>query len=905
MTRLLRAFARPSCAPRPARNRRRKLAVENLEDRTTPTTFTVRNTNDSGTDSLRDAIAASVAAAGTDVIDFDPTVFNTPRTISLLTALPTITLAGGDLTITGPGANLLTVRRDLSVASGTLFRLFNSTATNLTMSGMTVTGARNNADGGALQAGASAGTVILNGMVFTDNQTTTDGGAVGVVSGTFLQVSNSTISGNLAGAKGGGIYHFGNGSLLLENSTLSGNRAASTVGGGALYLFSNPSATPPAGFTPNTFLVRNSTISGNTASAGAGGGILWTSGSATGNLVIQNSTLTGNTAQTTGGGIGMTSTAGGALKLENSTVVGNTANGVGGGGVARLSTTVNTLTLSNSIVSNNTNATRPDITVGATGTTIAANFSAIGNTTGLTITGANNLAPGTNLQLGTLGNYGGTTRTLSPAAGSPLINAGSDALIPVGITTDQRGGAFARSVGGAVDIGAVESQAPFIPVASGSGATQFDAGGTSYTFTVVYSDPTGTVNEIDTTSVINNHTAVRVIAPDGTVLPATFVSIDDPAVGSPRTVTYSITPPGGSWDRPDTGTYTIEVVAGQVFDTEGTPVQAGPIGTFQALILNLTVLNDADSGFGSLRQTIGDSMLDPGPNTITFDPSFFNTQRNINLQTALPQFTAGGGPVTITGPGAALLNVRRDPALPAGTTFRLFDSLAPSLTMTNFTVSGARSTVDGGALQAGATGTTVTLDGMVFSDNQVSSNNDGGAIRINGGAFLTLRNSTLSGNTAAKAGGAIYFFSGGSLLMENSTISGNTASSTGSNYGGGGLYFWGTASTTPPAGFVPGSLVIRNSTIANNTAASSGGGVLLINLTGNLLVQNSTIVGNTANNTAAGQGGGGIARTTGAGSITATNSIVSGNTNANGADILSTGTVTSTSARSAAPPDSR
>lgn len=58
--------------------------------------------------------------------------------------------------------------------------------------------------------------------------------------------------------------------------------------------------------------------------------------------------------------------------------------------------------------------------------------------------------------LGPLANNGGPTLTMAPLPGSPAINAGDAALTgaPYYLTTDQRG--FPRSVGGKVDIGAVE-----------------------------------------------------------------------------------------------------------------------------------------------------------------------------------------------------------------------------------------------------------------------------------------------------------------------------------------------------------------------------------------------------------------------------------------------------------------
>src|SRR5205085_5761737 len=116
----------------PARRRFRP-RLSALEGRLAPATFTVVNLNDAGAGSLRDAITQANAAAGADVITFSPAIFNVPRTINLLTVLPTV---GDALTLTGPGANLLTVRRDPAAAPFHIFQL--NAATSL--SGLTVTG---------------------------------------------------------------------------------------------------------------------------------------------------------------------------------------------------------------------------------------------------------------------------------------------------------------------------------------------------------------------------------------------------------------------------------------------------------------------------------------------------------------------------------------------------------------------------------------------------------------------------------------------------------------------------------------------------------------------------------------------------------------------------------------------
>src|SRR5207302_9464596 len=127
----------------------------------------------------------------------------------------------------------------------------------------------------------------------------------------------------------------------------------------------------------------------------------------------------------------------------------------GGGGIGRTSTGVATVTIQNSVVAGNTNTVGPDIVTGASGSTVNVTNSAIGSNTGFTYgTNTANIAAGTDLKLAPLANWGGTTKTVSLLPGSPLIDAGNNALIPVGITADQRGGAFTRT-SGTVDIGAL------------------------------------------------------------------------------------------------------------------------------------------------------------------------------------------------------------------------------------------------------------------------------------------------------------------------------------------------------------------------------------------------------------------------------------------------------------------
>src|SRR5262249_47959605 len=84
--------ARPVTRPIRKAPPRARLGVEGLEDRTVPSTFTVVNTLDDGSEgSLRWAVGQANSTAGADTINFDRSVFSTPQTI---------TLAGSQLELT-------------------------------------------------------------------------------------------------------------------------------------------------------------------------------------------------------------------------------------------------------------------------------------------------------------------------------------------------------------------------------------------------------------------------------------------------------------------------------------------------------------------------------------------------------------------------------------------------------------------------------------------------------------------------------------------------------------------------------------------------------------------------------------------------------------------------------------
>ncbi|MDE1886482.1 MAG: IPTL-CTERM sorting domain-containing protein, partial [Xanthomonadaceae bacterium] len=160
---------------------------------------------------------------------------------------------------------------------------------------------------------------------------------------------------------------------------------------------------------------------------------------------------------------------GAAAVVNNSTITGNTVNSnanVVTGGIL-VGTGYANLGLYNTILSANQIARltaptivavgQPDLFV-ANGSNVIAQSNLMGSALSGRFTGNGNVfsdVPG----LATLANNGGPTLTMKPLPGSPTLGAGNIALIPGGVTTDQRGAGYARVVNGSLDLGSVEAAA--------------------------------------------------------------------------------------------------------------------------------------------------------------------------------------------------------------------------------------------------------------------------------------------------------------------------------------------------------------------------------------------------------------------------------------------------------------
>lgn len=120
------------------------------------------------------------------------------------------------------------------------------------------------------------------------------------------------------------------------------------------------------------------------------------------------------------------------------------------------------------------------------------------------------------------------------------------------------------------------------PSASAVAANVTTAGGTAHIITTTYTDNTG-INVSTLNGADHNITGPNLFGAT-----ATFVSVDVNTNGTTRVATYSLLPPGGSWDAVDNGTYVINMQPNQVLDIDGNPVPSGPIGSFTVNIAGPT-----------------------------------------------------------------------------------------------------------------------------------------------------------------------------------------------------------------------------------------------------------------------------------------------------------------------------
>lgn len=375
---------------------------------------------------------------------------------------------------------------------------------NLSLLSSELSGNTASAPGAASGGGAAAeGNVFVDFSVIADNQAistsgTASGGGIHAEGNISTLLGGVAVRGNLAQsdsgiAVGGGLRSVAGG-VSLGNSTVSGNTAMSTFNksiGGGIQAGDGMTTTPYVSvdkysalsgntaisdcascivsgggvqafgpITVDSSVVRdNQALANGAAGIASGGGLASRFYGEAGRISLSNSTISANGAISAAGstayGGGLAATQSSPVTVRNSTIAFNRSSGSGGGislGVDSGGTLFSYL--ESSMVARNSAPTGADVAANAGEPffSIAGGASLVMDVAGVgmpadTINDDPVLLP--------LANHGGSTATHALASCSPAIDQGSN---PDMLAFDQRGDPYARSFGGAPDIGAFEVQ---------------------------------------------------------------------------------------------------------------------------------------------------------------------------------------------------------------------------------------------------------------------------------------------------------------------------------------------------------------------------------------------------------------------------------------------------------------
>lgn len=394
-----------------------------------------------------------------------------------------VTNAGTQITV--PTSTLIPSQAPFLVEIGTERLQVTNIAPGVATTVLTVTRGVSGTAPAAYAAGTRVtfvgSTEVLNSSI-TGNSARLKGG--GVFNEAPMAINSSSITDNLSNSQGGGIFNLQ--TLSIVDTTIDGNVAFGT--GGGIY---NDGAN---GSRTASIQIERSTLSNNRSSV-RGGGIYNTD-----EIVATNVTISGNISGASGGGIYNTphsaSTAIGNVQLTNSTVVLNSTDGSGGGftnasgGIA---------TLKNTIISNN-NARKSNADVQGAFTSLGSNFIGdVGSATGLQNLLNNDQVGSTaspfDAVIAALADNGSSTFTHALLPGSPAINSGDNSG---GEPNDQRLGI--RPVDNTADVGAFEVQNNSISIADVMDIVEGDSGQTFVSFAVLLSQAAAETITVDYTT---------------------------------------------------------------------------------------------------------------------------------------------------------------------------------------------------------------------------------------------------------------------------------------------------------------------------------------------------------------------------------------------------------------------
>jgi predicted outer membrane repeat protein len=531
-------------------------------------------------------------------------------------------------------------------------------------------------------------------------------------------LTNLTFSGNSANL-GGGIYNYTNSNPTLTNVTFSGNSAQN--GGGMYNLFCDPTLT-------------NITFDGNSATYGGG---IFNGGSSP---TLTNITFSGNSASQKGGGIYNDH---GIPKLTNVTLTANSA--ISGGGIYNYFSSpsiLNTVFWGNAATSDGAQIYNYSTSTPSVSDSVVQD-GYVGGTNIIT----------TDPELGTLGNYGGSTQTIPLLPGSSAIDTGNDATCSI---TDQRG--VPRPQGAHCDIGAFELQTLLMAVPGGltSGLCESWANACELRYALA-SAVSG--QEIWSSAGVYKPTT------DPTDRSATFQLIDGVALygGFAGTETTR--------DQRDPAA-NVTILSGDIDNNDiQTPIITD-LTTETGNTINSYHVVTSSTGY-DITTLDGFSITAGNANGVSDPNDRGGGIYNLTNSTVLSNVTFTGNSATYVGGG--MYNQYSDSPTLMNVTFRgnnanygggMF-TRSSSPMLTNVTFSGNSATYGGGIYNSDYGSPTLT--NVTFSGN--SATYGGGMYSL--GGTTALRSVTFTGNSADTGGG--YYNDVGSLSILNTIFWGNTA----------------------------------------------------------------------------------------------------------------------------------
>ena len=807
---------------------------EAVESANTNASIDACTAGESGADEI---VFSATLLAGTVSVGSGPIVTTEPVSIDGTTTVATrITISGGGTSglFATKGGTLTLVDLTLTDAnseSGSAVYVGSGTglvATRVTFSDNEATG--DAADNGGAAVYSDGGTVTLNDCTLTGNDATGAAGSGGAVlnnAGT-LAVTGSSFGSNTSNRAGGAIEATGTSTTTLIDTDFTGNSTGNAPGNGGAFHITGP----------GNATISGGAVSGNMATAEGGG--FWNS---TGTMTISGTTFTANVAQgdAADNGGGAVFNNGGRVEARDITATGNSATGTSGSGGALFNATGGTFIVVSSTVSDNQapragggledaggmvaiiDGTFEENDV--TGNAMPGNGGAV-HTGGGTVwvvggTFTDNLAVegGGLWTSGTL-NVTDSADDLPPAltpsgtlpADAATVISGNDAT---GADPDQGGGGLYATPAGTISVKGATVSGNTASGASGSGGGIFSAG----SLTVEMSEIRGNMA---------NRAGGGIEDAMGTV-----VLVDVDLTGN--SIDAAMPGNGGGLHS---GGGDVSITRGLI--DGNTAVEGGGLWASGTLTINGGAgTNGFDGGDNDATDDDGEDRSDDDDAAVSGDRDAFTTITD-NTATGAEAGTGGGGIYVETGGMASIRYAVIDGNVASGTAGSgggLLVADGASATVAFSEITGNTANRAGGGVElfddamtsdaAGATSVTlrtVTLDGNAIG---TAAPGNGGGLHAGGAGMVTIRQSTVSNNTA-REGAGVWISGGGSADIESSTVSGNTATED-----GGGVYDNGGA-----------AIAIASSTVALNAAGGDGGG--LVSQGTAFSFQNTVVAGNTA-----------------------------------------------------------